>query len=62
MKTSRVDQKPSETALFTALRRTIAHLEYKDDRLGVVFLVGKFLPPNFRFFLSFKKIQLTWNP
>jgi methyltransferase (TIGR00027 family) len=52
-----IDQKPSETALFTALRRTIAHLEYANDRLGPDFLAEKFLPPHFRFFLKFKKIQ-----
>jgi len=57
MNTRGVDQKPSETALFTALRRTIAHLEYNNERLGPDTLAVKFLPPHFRFFLKFKKIQ-----
>jgi len=29
-----VEQKPSETALFAALRRTIANKEYKNRRFG----------------------------
>jgi methyltransferase (TIGR00027 family) len=54
-----VDQKPSETALFAALRRTIAHKEYRNDRFGPDHLAEYFLPPHFRFFLKFKKVQLN---
>jgi len=52
-----VQQKPSETALFAALRRTLAHKEFGDEKFGPDYLAEKFLPPHFRFFLSFKKIQ-----
>jgi len=57
MKAKKIDQKPSETALFTALRRTIAYKEYHNDKLGPDDLAEIFLPPHFRFFLKFKKIR-----
>jgi len=52
-----VEQKPSETALFAALRRTIAYKEFKNVQFGPDHLAKYFLPPHFRFFLKFKKIQ-----
>jgi methyltransferase (TIGR00027 family) len=52
-----VEQKPSETALFAALRRTIANKEYNNDKFGPDFLAKQFLPPHFRFFLRFKRIR-----
>ena len=52
-----VDQKPSETALFAALRRTIAYKEFKNEKYGPDNLAEYFLPPHFRFFLKFKKIR-----
>lgn len=52
-----VEQKPSETALFAALRRTLANKEFKDEKFGPDYLAEHFLPPHFRFFLKFKKIQ-----
>jgi methyltransferase (TIGR00027 family) len=52
-----VDQKPSETALFAALRRALAHTEYAHEKFGPDHLANTFMPPHFRFFLKFKKIQ-----
>ena len=52
-----VTEKPSETALFTALRRALAHLEYPGERFGADALAIIFLPPSFRFFLKFKSIR-----
>jgi len=52
-----VERKPSETALFAALRRTIANKEFGNEKFGPDYLAEKFLPPHFRFFLKFKKIQ-----
>jgi hypothetical protein len=52
-----VKQKPSETALITALRRTIADKEYQGSRFGPDYLAEYFLPPHFRFFLKFRKIR-----
>ena len=52
-----VDQKPSETAFFAALRRAIAHKDYGNDKFGPDNLAGIFLPPHFRFFLKFAKVR-----
>ena len=52
-----VEQKPSDTALFAALRRTIANKEFGNEMYGPDYLAEKFLPPHFRFFLKFKKIR-----
>jgi len=52
-----VEQKPSETAMFAALRRAIANKEYKNQKFGPDYLAEFFLPPHFRFFLRFKKIR-----
>ena len=52
-----VEQKPSETALFAALRRTIANKEYRDEKFGPDDLAEYFLPPHYRFFLRFTKIR-----
>jgi methyltransferase (TIGR00027 family) len=52
-----VEQKPSETALFAALRRTLANKDFKNGKFGPDDLAEHFLPPHFRFFLKFKKIR-----
>jgi methyltransferase (TIGR00027 family) len=52
-----VENKPSETALFAALRRTIAHKEYKNEKFGPDYLAEYFLPAHYRFFLRFTKIR-----
>jgi methyltransferase (TIGR00027 family) len=52
-----VEQKPSETALFAALRRTIANKEFDNDKFGPDYLAEYFLPNHFRFFLKFKRIR-----
>jgi len=52
-----ITEKPSETALMAALRRDLAHKEYKNDKFGPDHLAGIFLPAYFRFFLKFKRIQ-----
>jgi len=52
-----VEQKPSETAMFATLRRTLTHTEFGNEKFGPDYLAEKFLPPHFRFFLKFKKIQ-----
>lgn len=57
MANNRVEDKPSQTALFTALRRTIAHQEHQGNRFGADDLAECFLPSNFRFFLRFKNIR-----
>jgi len=54
-----VEQKPSETALFAALRRTIANKEFANEKFGPDYLAEYFLPPHFRFFLKFEKIRLN---
>jgi len=52
-----VEQKPSETALFVALRRALAYMEYKNDKFGPDSLAIHFLPAHYRFFLQFKGIR-----
>jgi methyltransferase (TIGR00027 family) len=52
-----VQQKPSETAMFAALRRTLAHKEFENEKFGPDYIAEYFLPPHFRFFLKFKKIR-----
>ena len=52
-----VEQKPSETALFAALRRTIANKEFNNEEFGPDYLAECFLPPHFRFFLRFRRIR-----
>lgn len=52
-----VAEKPSESALMAALRRAIANIEYKNGRFGPDDLAVHFLPPHYRFFLKFEKIQ-----
>lgn len=51
------EQEPSETALFAALRRTIAHKEYKNKKFGPDNLAEYFLPFQLRFFLKFNRIR-----
>jgi methyltransferase (TIGR00027 family) len=52
-----VEQKPSETAMFAALHRAIAHKDYQDDKFGPDYLAEYFLPPHFQFFIKFKTIR-----
>jgi methyltransferase (TIGR00027 family) len=52
-----VENQPSETAFFAALRRALAHQEYQNDRFGPDYLADIFLPPHFRFFLKFNKVR-----
>lgn len=52
-----VEGKPSDTALFNAMRRTIACKEYKNSRFGADYLAEYFLPPNYRFLLKIKSIR-----
>jgi methyltransferase (TIGR00027 family) len=52
-----IEQKPSETALFAALRRTLAHKEFNNEIFGPDYLAEHFLPAHFRFFLRFRRVQ-----
>ncbi|NNL41295.1 MAG: class I SAM-dependent methyltransferase [Desulfobacterales bacterium] len=52
-----VEQKPSQTAMFTALYRVVAHKEFKNQRFGSDYLAEHFLPAHFKFFIKFKKIR-----
>jgi methyltransferase (TIGR00027 family) len=55
--TDKAAEQPSETALFAALRRTIAHKEFANDKFGPDYLAEFFLPAHFRLFLRFKRIR-----
>ena len=57
MSKNSVEQTPSETAMFAALRRTLANKEYKNEKFGPDYLAEIFLPRHFRFFLKFRKVQ-----
>lgn len=61
MKNEKVKEQPSDTALFTALRRTIAHKEYAQKNWGPDYLAEIFLPAHYRFFLRFGKIRKNTN-
>ena len=52
-----VEQTPSDTAMFAALRRAIANKDYKNAKLGPDHLAEYFLPAYFRFFLKIKPIR-----
>ena len=52
-----IEQKPSKTAMFTALYKAIANQEFKNKRLGSDYLAEYFLPFRFKFFIKFKKIR-----
>jgi methyltransferase (TIGR00027 family) len=52
-----VEQEPSETALFGALHRAIAHKEFEGKRPGPDYLAEHFLPPHYRFFIKFKRVR-----
>jgi methyltransferase (TIGR00027 family) len=54
-----VTQRPSQTALFAALRRTLAHKEFHGQKFGPDYLAEIFLPPQWRFFLKFKKMRIN---
>ncbi len=57
MSNNGVETKPSETAFFAALRRTIAHKEYGNEKWGPDYLAASFLPAHYRFLLRFKRIR-----
>lgn len=52
-----VEEKPSETAFFAALRRALAYRDHKGEKFGPDHMAEYFLPPYFRFFLRFNKIR-----
>jgi methyltransferase (TIGR00027 family) len=52
-----VEQQPSETAMFAALRRALANKRYANERLGPDYLAECFLPAHFRFFLQFRRVR-----
>jgi methyltransferase (TIGR00027 family) len=54
MSNNSVDQKPSETASFAALRRAIAHKEFNNDRLGPDYMAEYFLDSPAPFLIKFK--------
>ena len=45
MPANSVEQKPSNTAMFAALRRAIAHREFNHEKFGPDYLAENFLPP-----------------
>jgi len=51
------EQQPSQTALFTALRRALAHQEYRDNSFGPDRLARCFLPSNMQFVLRFRRLR-----
>ena len=57
MNDKNVEQVPSQTALFTALRRALAHKQYQNEKFGPDNLAEIFLPASYRFFMRFKKIR-----
>jgi len=57
MESKGVQQKPSDTALLTALRRAMANKDYASGQFGPDYLAEFFLPSYFRFFLRFRKIR-----
>ncbi|MGD8998646.1 MAG: class I SAM-dependent methyltransferase, partial [Anaerolineae bacterium] len=52
-----VEHKPSETAMFAALRRAIANKEFVDEELGSDHLAAFFLPPQWRFLIRFRRVR-----
>ncbi len=56
-----VEQKPSETAIFAALYRAVANIEFKNERFGSDYLAEYFLPSHFKFFIKFKKIRVNFK-
>jgi len=57
MESRSLQQKPSDTALLTALRRAMANKDYANGQFGPDYLAESFLPSYFRFFLRFQKIR-----
>jgi len=57
MTNKRVENKPSETAMFAALHRAMANKYFKNEKFGPDYLAEYFLPSHFRFFIKFKKIR-----
>jgi methyltransferase (TIGR00027 family) len=57
MSNKTVEQTPSQTALFVALRRTIAHKQYHNQRFGPDYLAEIFLPASYRFLLKFATVR-----
>jgi methyltransferase (TIGR00027 family) len=52
-----IEQSPSQTALFSALRRALAYRHYRDEKFGADYLAEIFLPAQYRFFMRFKRIR-----
>jgi len=52
-----IEQKPSKTAMFTALYKAIANQEFKNKRFGSDYLAEYFSPFRFKFCIKFKKIR-----
>jgi len=52
-----VEDQPSTTAFFTALRRALIYLENDGDEAGKDNLAIHFLPPHYRFLLKFNKVR-----
>lgn len=62
VETNVIEQKPSQTAFFNALRRALAHKIYQNKRFGPDDLAEVFLPSVYRIFLKFPKVQKnTWD-
>lgn len=57
MSKKKIDKKPSATALATAFRRTIANIEFNNEKHGPDDLAIYFLPQYIKFFLKFKRIR-----
>ncbi len=55
--TEAVDQRPSETAVFAALHRAIAHRVYQNEKHGPDNFAEKFLPGSYQFWVQFKFVQ-----
>lgn len=56
-----VEKKPSETALFAAIYRTIANIEKHNDMLGSDYLAECFLPGILKYLMRFKFIRETFK-
>ena len=57
MSKNNVEQKPSQTAMFAALRRALAHKEFKNEKYGPDYLAENFLPSKIKFLIKFKEIR-----
>ena len=57
MDSKSVENTPSQTALFTALRRALAHKRYQDESFGPDAFAEVFLPGYYKFFLTFAWVR-----